>query len=70
MRLKSIQIAAALGAAIAFVLALMAVGAMLLSVLFAAIGALLIAWVAYGVARPMLERRLRRERLAGPPSAT
>ncbi len=68
--MKSLQIAAALGAAIAFVLAIMAVGVMLLSLMFAMIGALLVAWLAYGVARPIMERRLRRERLAaaGPPA--
>ncbi|MES2860142.1 MAG: hypothetical protein V4701_01645 [Pseudomonadota bacterium] len=68
--MKSLQIAAALGAAIAFVLAIMAVGVMLLSLMFAMIGALLVAWLAYGVARPIMERRLQRERLAaaGPPA--
>jgi len=57
MRLKSIQIAAGLGAAVAFVLATMAAGALLLSLLFALVGAALIAWIAYGVAREFLERR-------------
>ncbi len=68
--MKSLQIAAALGAAIAFVLAITAVGVMLLSLMFAMIGALLVAWLAYGVARPIMERRLQRERLAaaGPPA--
>lgn len=57
MRLKTLQIVAALGAAIAFVLAFMAAGAMIASLLFALIGAGLIAWIAYGVARSMLDRR-------------
>ncbi len=70
MRLKSIQISAALGAAIAFVLAIMAAGMMLLSLLFALVGAALVAWIAYGLARPMLERRLRRERVSTAPPST
>jgi integral membrane sensor domain MASE1 len=57
MRLKNLQIVAALGAAIAFVLAFMAAGALLASLLFAVIGAGLVAWVAYGLARQVLERR-------------
>jgi uncharacterized membrane protein len=57
MRLKTLQIVAALGAAIAFVLAFMAAGALLASLLFAVIGAGLVAWVAYGLARQALERR-------------
>jgi uncharacterized membrane protein len=57
MRLKTLQIVAALGAAIAFVLAFMAAGALLASLLFAVIGAGLVAWVAYGLARQVLERR-------------
>ncbi len=64
MRLKSIQIAAALGAAVAFLLAIMAAGAMVISLVFALVGAVLVAWIAYGVARPLLERRLRRQRLS------
>ena len=75
MRLKTLQIVAGLGAAIAFVLAFMAAGAMIASLLFAVIGASLIAWIAYGVARSMLERRTSQARLsrdghrALPPSA-
>ncbi len=60
MQIKTFQIVMVLGAAIAFALAIMAAGALLLSVLFALIGAVLIGWLAYGVARTMLERRLRR----------
>ncbi|WP_271085128.1 hypothetical protein [Brevundimonas sp. NIBR11] len=62
MRLKTIQIAAALGAAIAFILAFMAAGAMLASLAFALIGAALIAWIAYGVAKSLLDRRLAHAR--------
>ncbi len=58
MRLKTLQIVAGLGAAIAFLLAFMAAGALLASLLFAAIGGALLAWVAYGVARVVLSRRI------------
>jgi ABC-type Fe3+-siderophore transport system permease subunit len=58
MQLKNLQIAAGLGAAIAFLLAFMAAGAMVASLLFALVGALLIAWIVYGLARTMLDRRL------------
>ena len=70
MRLKTLQIVAALGAAIAFVLAFMAAGAALLSLVFAVIGAGLVAWIAYGVAKTLLDRRLSHDRnRALPPSA-
>ena len=70
MRLKTLQIVAGLGAAIAFLLAFMAAGAMVASLLFAAIGAALVAWIAYGMAKAMLERRLSQDRhRALPPSA-
>lgn len=58
MQLKNLQIAAGLGAAIAFLFAFMAAGAMVASLLFALVGALLIAWIVYGLARTMLDRRL------------
>ena len=70
MRLKTLQIVAALGAAIAFVLAFMAAGAALLSLAFAVVGAGLVAWIAYGVAKTLLDRRLSHDRnRALPPSA-
>lgn len=70
MRLKTFQIAAGLGAAIAFILAFMAAGALLASLVFAFIGAALIAWIAYGVAKSMLDRRLSHKgRRVAPPSA-
>ena len=62
MRLKTLQIAAGLGAAIAFLLAFMAAGAMVASLLFAVVGAALVAWIAYGVAKALLERRLSHDR--------
>lgn len=70
MQLKTLQIVAGLGAAIAFLLAFMAAGAMLASLLFAVIGAALIAWIAYGVAKSVLDRRLSHDRRSAlPPSA-
>ena len=70
MRLKTLQIAAGLGAAIAFVFAFMAAGAMVMSLIFALIGAGLLAWIAYGVAKTLLDRKLSHERhRALPPSA-
>ncbi len=70
MQLKTLQIVAGLGAAIAFVFAFMAAGAMLVSLLFALIGAALIAWIAYGVAKSLLDRRLSHARHRPlPPSA-
>ena len=71
MRLKTLQIAAALGAAIAFILAFMAAGAMVVSMLFAVAGASLVAWIAYGVAKTLLDRRLSHARhpAVRPPSA-
>jgi len=70
MQLKTLQIAAGLGAAIAFILAFMAAGAMLASLLFALIGASLIAWIAYGVAKTVLDRRVSHDRHGVlPPSA-
>lgn len=57
MRLKIIQIVAGLGSAIAFVLAFMAAGALLASLVFAVIGAALLGWVIYGVSRTVFTRR-------------
>ncbi len=70
MRPKILHIVAALGAAIAFVLAFMAAGVLLASLLFALIGATLVGWVAYGLARDALERRdADGQRRSTPPSA-
>ena len=70
MQLKTLQIVAGLGAAIAFMLAFMAAGAMVASLIFALIGASLIAWIAYGVAKSLLDRRLSQDRHGfTPPSA-
>ena len=62
MRLKTLQIVAALSAAIAFVLAFMAAGALLASLLFALVGAGLVAWIVYGLARDALQRRIAHDR--------
>lgn len=70
MQLKTLQIVAGLGAAIAFVFAFMAAGAMLASLFFALIGASLVAWVAYGVAKSMLDRRLSHDRHGFTPPST
>ncbi|MBU1347951.1 MAG: hypothetical protein KKA16_13510 [Alphaproteobacteria bacterium] len=57
MRLKTLQISAGLGAAIAFILAFMAAGAMIASFAFAVVGAGLLAWVVYGIAHQALAHR-------------
>lgn len=51
MRLKTIQIIAALGAAIAFVLAFIAAGVVLVSGLFMAAGLAAVAWLAWSLIR-------------------
>ena len=51
MRLKTIQIIAALAAALAFVLAFMAAGVFLLSSLFMAAGLAAVAWLAWSLIR-------------------
>ena len=51
MRLKTIQIIAALAAALAFVLAFMAAGVFLVSVLFMAAGLAAVAWLAWSLIR-------------------
>ncbi|WP_396595540.1 hypothetical protein [Brevundimonas sp. R86498] len=76
MRLKIIQIVAILGSAIAFVLAFMAAGALLASLVFALIGAALLGWVVYGLSRAAFARPSpanalshERHRPVRPPSA-
>ncbi|MBX9460465.1 MAG: hypothetical protein KL785_04510 [Brevundimonas sp.] len=51
MRLKTIQVIAALAAAVAFVLAFMAAGVLLLSGLFMAAGLAAVAWLAWSLIR-------------------
>lgn len=61
MRIQTVQIVAALIAAIAFTLAFIAAGAFLLSGLFGLIGAAAVAWLAYLVAARWLSRRRHRD---------
>ena len=61
MRLKTLQIIAALGAAIAFVLAFMAAGAVLLSGLFMILGLAAIAWLALSLIKGVLHRERKPE---------
>ena len=49
MRLKTVQVIAALIAAVAFVLAFMAAGIILLSSLFMAVGLAAVAWLAWSL---------------------
>lgn len=51
MRLKTIQVIAALIAAVAFVLAFMAAGVFLVSSLFMAVGLAAVAWLAWSLVR-------------------
>ena len=51
MRLKTVQVIAALVAAVAFVLAFMAAGIVLLSSLFMAVGLAAVAWLAWSLVR-------------------
>jgi len=51
MRLRTIQVIAALAAAVAFVLAFMAAGVFLLSSLFMALGLAAVAWLAWSLVR-------------------
>ena len=60
MRIQTIQVIAALLAAIAFVIAFISAGAAVVSSIFALIGAVALAWLVYTVARRMLDRRAAR----------
>lgn len=60
MRIQTIQIVAALVAAIAFTLAFIAAGAFLLSLLFGLVGAAAVAWLTYMIATRWLSRRRHR----------
>ncbi len=51
MRLKTIQIVAALAAAVAFLLAFMAAGVVFVSTLFMAAGLAAVAWLAWSLIR-------------------
>lgn len=60
MRLKTVQAVAALAAAVAFVLAFMAAGVLLLSALFMAVGLAAVAWLAWSLIRQVRARERRR----------
>ena len=60
MRLKTVQAVAALAAAVAFVLAFMAAGVLILSGLFMAIGRAAVAWLAWSLIRQVRARDRRR----------
>lgn len=61
MRIQTIQIVAALIAAIAFTLAFIAAGAFLLSLLFGLIGATAMVWLTCMIATRWLSRRRHRD---------
>ncbi|NJC41434.1 hypothetical protein GGQ87_001692 [Brevundimonas alba] len=56
MRLKTVQVIAALAAAVAFVLAFMAAGIFIVSSLFMAAGLAAIAWLAWSLIRQVRGR--------------
>lgn len=62
MRLRTVQVIAALTAAVAFVLAFMAAGVFIVSSLFMALGLAAIAWLAWSLVRQV--RTGRRDRPA------
>ena len=63
MRLKTMQIVAALTAALCFVLAFIAAGIFIVSVAFMAIGMALLGWLAWSLMKHI--RALSRRRVAG-----
>ncbi len=62
MDLKLVQVIAGLGAAIAFILAFMAAGVFLVSVLFMALGLAAVGWLAWSMIRKV--RKTPRDRAA------
>lgn len=60
MRLKTVQAVAALAAAVAFILAFMAAGVLILSALFMAVGLAAVAWLAWSLIRQVRGRDRRR----------
>ncbi len=65
MRLKTIQVIAALAAAVAFILAFMATGVFIVSSLFMIAGLAAIAWLAWSLVRQVRTRP--RGRATSPP---
>ena len=60
MRLRTVQVIAALAAAVAFVLAFMAAGVLILSGLFMAAGLAAVAWLAWSLIRQVRGRARNR----------
>jgi threonine/homoserine/homoserine lactone efflux protein len=69
MRLKTIQVIAALVAAVCFILAFLAAGIVVLSTLFMAVGLAAIAWLAWSLLRRVRDLRGRARRDAPSPRA-
>lgn len=63
MRLKTVQIVAALAAALAFTLAFIATGIFVVSFAFMVVGMAALAWLAWSLTKQM--RALARRRIAG-----
>jgi len=61
MRIQTVQVIAALFAAVAFVIAFISAGVALLSFAFAVVGAVALAWLVYSVARGLLTHRAHRD---------
>lgn len=66
MRLKIVQIVAALAAAVAFLLAFMAAGVVFVSTLFMAAGLAAVAWLAWSLIRQVGTRGRKPARLSRP----
>jgi threonine/homoserine/homoserine lactone efflux protein len=66
MRLKIIQIVAALAAAVAFLLAFMAAGVVFVSTLFMAAGLAAVAWLAWSLIRQVGGRDRKPARMSRP----
>lgn len=64
MRLRTIQVIAALAAAVAFILAFMAAGVLLLSSLFMVAGLAAVAWLAWSLVR-QVRGRVRKRAASG-----
>ena len=57
MRIQTVQVVAALSAAVAFVIAFIAAGVAVVSILFGLLGSAALAWLVYTVARRVLTQR-------------
>ncbi|MDZ4113156.1 MAG: hypothetical protein U1E18_26680 [Brevundimonas sp.] len=57
MRLRTVQVTAALAAAVAFVLAFIATGVLIVSTLFMALGLVASGWLAWSLVRQVRARR-------------